>query len=265
MPEPSILIVHPDRKTQRAVQRILGATGFQVEIADDLDQGIRLIALRASILVVVDGNLALAPRAGEFFAAARARGTEACMTLLGGMSSEQLPAILGLGAVTNLLVHPMPILAEELTITAQKLMRNDLFGAEKYVLWGTTLRAVTLTRSRERADVVAQVAEQVRAIGQSPRVASMAMLLTDELLSNAVHNAPVDAAGTHYRADEPRDLDFELDERHRVELRWGCDVAASPRSRSPIHSAASIATSSCARSPRTTCAKAAAARAWASR
>jgi CheY-like chemotaxis protein len=222
--EPSILIVHPDRKTQRTVQRILGSTGFQVEIVDDLDQGIRLIALRAPILVVVDGNLALSPRAGEFFAAARSRGTEACMTLLGGVSTEQLPAILGLGAVTNLLVHPMPILAEELTITAQKLMRNDLFGAEKYVLWGTQLRGVTLTRARERADIVAQVAEQVRAIGQSPRIASMAMLVTDELLSNAVHNAPVDAAGTHYRADEPRDIDFPLDDAHRVELRWGCDA-----------------------------------------
>ena len=30
---PSILIVHPDRKTQRIVQRILGVTGYRVDIA----------------------------------------------------------------------------------------------------------------------------------------------------------------------------------------------------------------------------------------
>ena len=41
---PSILIVHPDRKTQRVVQRILGVTGYGIDIADDLDQGTRLLA-----------------------------------------------------------------------------------------------------------------------------------------------------------------------------------------------------------------------------
>ena len=35
MGAPSILIVHPDRKTQRTVQRILGATGYRIEVADD--------------------------------------------------------------------------------------------------------------------------------------------------------------------------------------------------------------------------------------
>ena len=60
-----------------------------------------------------------------------------------------------MGAVTNLLVHPMPVLAEELTITAQKLIRGDLFGAEKYLLWGTELHERVITRASQRAHVVA--------------------------------------------------------------------------------------------------------------
>jgi hypothetical protein len=52
----------------------------------------------------------------------------------------------------------------------------------------------------------------------------MAMLVTDELISNAVHNAPRDAAGTHYRRDLARDIEIDLDERHQVRLRWGCDA-----------------------------------------
>src|SRR5262249_19337137 len=59
--------------------------------------------------------------------------------------------------------------------------------------------------------------------GLGPRAASVAMLVADELISNAVHNAPVDAAGAHYRADLPRDGDLALDARHQVALRWGCD------------------------------------------
>ena len=222
--EASILIVHPDRKTQRVVQRILGVTGYRVDIADDIDQAIRLMQHLTPLLVVIDSNAARSPNVQPFLAAANARGAEACMTLLGGSSLDQVPHILGLGAVTNLLVHPMPVLAEELTITVHKLIRNDLFGAEKYLLWGTELHEQTLTRSTQRADIVAHLAEAVRARGQSARVASMAMLVTDELLSNAVHNAPIDAHGEHFRKDLARDTDIELDARHGVRLRWGCDA-----------------------------------------
>ncbi|MBC7978300.1 MAG: hypothetical protein H7138_25220 [Myxococcales bacterium] len=219
----SILIVHPDRKTQRVVQRILGGTGYRVDAADDLGQGVRLLAHLEPILVVVDGSAMASPSVEPFFTAARARGAEACMTLLDAGQLQHMPRILGLGAVTNLLVHPMPLLGEELTITAQKLLRGDLFGAEKYLLWGSELHATTVTRASQRTHIVGELAEQVRARGQTARAASMAMLVTDELLSNAVHNAPVDEHGIHYRADLARDRELELDARHEVVLRWGCD------------------------------------------
>jgi hypothetical protein len=135
----------------------------------------------------------------------------------------ELPRILGLGAVTNLLVHPMPVLGEELTVTAQKLLRDDLFGAEKYLLWGTELETVTLSRSSQRPHVAGELADQIRARGLGTRAASVAMLVADELVSNAIHNAPVSDDGVHYRAELPRDRDLALDARQQVTLRWGCD------------------------------------------
>jgi CheY-like chemotaxis protein len=222
--ESSILIVHPDRKTQRVVQRILGATGYRVNIADDVEQGIRLIGHHAPALVVVDGSVALSDRAEAFFDAAQARGTEACMTLLGNSNAEDIPKILMRGAVTNLLVHQMPTLAEELTITAHKLLRRDLFGLEKYLLWGVEPRVAQLSCGSDRAAVVEQVANDLRSAGQSPRVSSMAMLVTDELLSNAVHNAPVDSKGEHFRRDLPRDKEVILNASETIRLRWACDA-----------------------------------------
>jgi hypothetical protein len=103
-------------------------------------------------------------------------------------------------------------------------MRGDLFGAEKYLLWGTDLHTTMITKSTQRTHLVDKLAEAVRARGQSARVASMTMLVADELISNAVHNAPVDANGVHYRRDIARDVELDLDERHQVRLRWGCDA-----------------------------------------
>jgi hypothetical protein len=220
----SILIVHPDRKTQRTVQRILGVTGHQVDIADDLDQGIKLMQHRAPILVIVDSAAALSPHADAFFQAAEQAGSPSVMTLISPACAGDVPKLIGLGAVTNLLVHPMPVLAEELTVTAQKLIRKDLFGVEKYLLWGTELHEHPITRSVQRAYVIDRLAEAVRARGQSARVASMAMLVADELISNAVHNAPVAADGSRPRKDLPRDIDIPLEGRDTVRLRWGCDA-----------------------------------------
>jgi DNA-binding response OmpR family regulator len=220
----SILIVHPDRKTQRTVQRILGVTGHQVDIADDLDQGIKLMQHRAPILVIVDSAAALSPHADAFFQAAEQAGSPSVMTLISPASAGDVPKLIGLGAVTNLLVHPMPVLAEELTVTAQKLIRKDLFGVEKYLMWGTELHEHPITRSVQRAHVIDRLAEAVRARGQSARVASMAMLVADELISNAVHNAPIAADGSRPRKDLPRDIDIPLDGRDTVRLRWGCDA-----------------------------------------
>jgi CheY-like chemotaxis protein len=221
---PSILVVHPDRKSQRTVQRILGATGLQIDVADDVEQARRLLAHVAPLLVIIDGALATTPHGDVFLTQAQARGTRACMALVDGSAIAHIPRIIGTGAITNLLAHPMPVLAEELTITAQKLVRDDLFGAEKYMLWGTQLQTHVVARASQRSHLIDQLAQAVRSRGQSARVASIAMLVADELVSNAVHNAPVDAAGNHYRRDLPRDVELELDERQQVRLRWGCDA-----------------------------------------
>src|SRR5690606_40781591 len=100
---------------------------------------------RAPLVVVVDGSAASSPAADAFFTAAAEHGAEACMTLLASDAAAAMPRILGLGAITNLLVHPMPILAEELVTTVHKLIRGDLFGADKYLLWGTELHVHSIT------------------------------------------------------------------------------------------------------------------------
>ena len=224
MADSSILVVHPDRKTQRIVQRILGATGHRIDVAEDTEQAVRLIGHVTPALLVIDGSRAHGASMQNLIAAATSHGARACLTLLPGPAPGDVPRLLGLGAVTNLLVHPMPILAEELTITAQKLLRGDLFGLEKYLLWGAEIREMVLTRSSRRAELIDVVSHAVRTAGQSSRVASSAMLVTDELVSNAVHNAPIDASGHHYRRDLTRDTDFELEGRHQVRLRWACDA-----------------------------------------
>ncbi|HUH05023.1 MAG TPA: response regulator [Kofleriaceae bacterium] len=220
----TILVVHGERKTQRAVHRILGSTACEIDTVADAAEGLRAIHQRAPALIVLDYRMATG-EAGLALAHAAARaGTRACLLLVGESDPGDVPKLFEHGALTNLLAHPMPILAEELAVTAMKLLSGDIFGLEKYLAWGAEPRVCELVDAAERAEVVEAFADDVRGFGLGPRVASMATLVADELLSNALFDAPVDDEGRRFRAGEPRGRSRPLAGRERVLLRYACDA-----------------------------------------
>ena len=84
----------------------------------------------------------------------------------------------------------MPLLAEELLATVQKLLRGDVFGLEKYIAWGAEVRSYTLEDARDRDDAVTTLAKDVVAVGLPDRVGSLVSVIADELIANALYVAP---------------------------------------------------------------------------
>jgi hypothetical protein len=140
----------------------------------------------------------------------------------GSADAATVDALLGAGW-THVVAHPMPILAEELLSTIQKLIRGDVFGLEKYMAWGAEVRSYELADARDREAAVNAIAREVIAAGLPDRVGSMVSVIADELLANAIYVAPVDAAGTRFRAAEPRDRARPLAGRDAVTMRWATD------------------------------------------
>ncbi len=91
-------------------------------------------------------------------------------------------------------------------VTAQKLLTGDIFGIEKYLPQGTDVRYVRIRdfEGRGRAiDTVLEFAEQSKMRRQ---VRSAIGQVCEELLMNALYDAPVDADGKPVFADvDPHD------------------------------------------------------------
>jgi DNA-binding response OmpR family regulator len=220
----TILLVHPDRKAQRTLHRILGATLMTVDAVDNVAQAEKLIVQRPPSLVVIDHRIMGAPDGQHFLSELSKRGVTSIVALMSEHDLNDLPQLLENGALTNLLGNPMPILAEELTVTALKLLRKDIFGLEKYMSWGIEARTIEIDNARQRSEVVDAITRDVREFGLGPRVASLATLVADELLSNALYNAPVDERGDHHRSNESRHSERELSGRDRIRARYACDA-----------------------------------------
>jgi hypothetical protein len=125
---------------------------------------------------------------------------------------------------THVLAHPMPILAEELLCSVQKLIRGDVFGLEKYMAWGAEVRSYQLEDTQDRDAAVAALAKDVVAVGLPERIGSLVSVIADELIANALYTAPVDARGERIRSHEPRDAARALVERDVVTVRWATDA-----------------------------------------
>ncbi len=218
-----ILVVHKDRKTQRTIQRILGATRLDVETCDSIAAAAAQLDRQAPRLVVLDHRLLATPEGLALVERASAGGHTACLILLSENVGAEVPRLFSTASLTNLLVNPMPMLAEELPITALKLLRRDLFGLEKYLTWGAQPVESVLEDAQQRSALVENLGTEVRRLGLGSHIATLSCLVADELLSNALYNAPVDATGRHTRVDEARHSPRRLVGREVVTLRHACD------------------------------------------
>jgi hypothetical protein len=218
-PPGKLVVAHPERKAQRALQRLVGATLSPVEVVAD---GPSLInAVDRDTIAIVDAGLALTnPRLRE-------QPARAWIAVPGeGLSPAEATTVDALLAAGwwHIVAHPMPILAEELLATVQKLRRKEVFGLEKYIAWGAETRSYTLGDTRERDDAVASLARDVVGVGLPDRVGGLVSVIADELIANALYLAPLDEHKHRYRASEGRERSRALRGRDVVTVRWATDA-----------------------------------------
>lgn len=214
-----LVVAHSDRKAQRGLQRLVGATLCPVQIVADADAC--AAAVDSSTIVVIDAALAQA------HPELRTKPARAWIAVPGeGAAPAEASTISALLAAGwhHVVAHAMPLLGEELLATVQKLIRRDTFGLEKYMVWGAEVRSYTLDDVRDRDAAVAEVANDVVAVGLPDRVGSLVSVIADELITNAIYAAPVDDGGTRFRAREPRDKSRALAGRDAVTVRWATDA-----------------------------------------
>lgn len=215
-----LLVAHPDRKAQRALARLVGATLHPVEVFADLDK--LLESLTPDSVAVVDAALAqtrpgvVREHRALAWIAVPGEGASAC-------DQATVSSLLEHGW-DHVIAHPMPVLVEELLTTVQKILRDDAFALEKYVGWGAEKRSYQLDDADERDAAVAALAKDIITAGLPDRVSSLASVIADELLANALFTAPVDERGSRIRQHEPRDRPRQLRGRDVVTLRWATDA-----------------------------------------
>lgn len=111
---------------------------------------------------------------------------------------------------------------DELRVTLQKIIRKDYFGLEKYLIADTLIHERTITSSKDRETCNIQVQQWIDSCGQSKSIGRLAFGIAEELVMNAIYDAPV-AGGRHHYDKLERHEARDLAPDEYAKLRYGCD------------------------------------------
>jgi hypothetical protein len=112
---------------------------------------------------------------------------------------------------------------DDLIVTLRKLMTRDIFGLSKYFIWGVEELTFRTGSSKDKDDIVDSVSAYAERLKVHKRLRAQACVVVDELLTNALYNAPVNAAGDRIYADLRRDTDVLLPDGAEVQVSVCCD------------------------------------------
>ncbi len=231
-----ILFFDPDKKTCRSAARALSATGSSVAIATTREEVVAQSAEGAFDLVMAcyDEQVRSPPDLLATMDAMKAAHPETVFVLHATESTEDYMPLLQLRPYLRNIIakNEDPLEPEELIVTAEKLLRKDMFGINKYLRWGVEPLSIKVCESNQKQRYVAEVVDYAETLGCNSRTVELVSGIVDELVTNAIFNAPVDKSGhSKYRALK-RSEHLVLADEEAATLQFACDgdfIAVSSR------------------------------------
>lgn len=112
---------------------------------------------------------------------------------------------------------------DQLAAMAQRIVTDDVFGLEKAMPPGTQIYAQVVGDHREKSLCVSMIAELIEQTSVPRKYRAPIEQCIDEMLMNALYDAPVDAAGKHIFAGIPTKVRITLRSEQRVVVQYACD------------------------------------------
>lgn len=212
--------VTSDLSLRKTLRRTLNAGGSTVEFVDDLADPPAVLAAEAAMLFI----------------------DQACRR---GTSAPELTQIIGEGGKviilgdsleddavvqllrTNTIDHVISDVegdGVELVVTSVKLLSGDIFGLEKYLAWGAKVHELEINTYEQKRGALITIAQHAKEVGARRHVMGKIESVTDELLMNALYDAPAVSRGHEpaQRATSLEDIATQQCEQAAL-VRYACD------------------------------------------
>ncbi len=221
MQSKKVLLADANKKQQLIAKMSLGGTGVLLDTCTTVDEGKAKIAGSDYDLIVFDpANLELANMARE-------KNPKVGLVL---MTSDQvmsyLPALKALNTTPHVVSRDesdRTFTVKNIATTVTKILTRDFFGLEKYLNFGVDVQTLPVVSSKQRNDVVAGVLSHFEKLGVRRANRDRIGTVLEEMLMNAIYDAPIDKEGKSIYNHLPRTVDLILKPEEQGMVRFATD------------------------------------------
>jgi hypothetical protein len=213
---PRVVCITRNAALRRTLRRALNACGSTVEFIDDLTEE----QTNGAALIVLDRDgrresdprtINVIGRGGKIIIPGDSIEDDEVVTLL-----RDLP-------MDHVISDLQEADTSELVVTSVKLLSGDIFGVQKYLAWGTKVHETVINTYEAKRFALLRVAEQAKQVGARRQVIAKIESVTDELLMNAMYDAPSIRTGMTRRSRIDMSTEGELPLEEAALLRYACD------------------------------------------
>jgi hypothetical protein len=220
MKSPEIMFLWGDGQERRSLYKVLASTGATVGHAESLAPGVLLDQCK---LVVLDYDALRSTATTVMRHLSSLESPPPVLVVTSSRDKTDLIELFSHNALTNLVAKNDDLLADELIVTVQKIINNDIFGIEKYLTWGVHTFEYVIASSEGRQAPMNALRSYLESLGANRRLIGLAESVADELIMNAVYNAPADDAGRPKYASRSRTEQVSLAPPEHVRFTFGSD------------------------------------------
>ena len=217
----SVLLVESDRKQLALAKVALGSTGVRLDTANEVEAAKALLAENAYDAVLADESCV------ELLEHAAQTGYPAKLVL---MTTKDVAANLAIlkrmsqiDTVVTRDTEDRQFTIRSLLTTLTKILSGDLFGIEKYLAWGVDVQAKTVKTSSDRERLREDMTAYFKKRGVRTTILERVSSVTEELLMNAIYDAPTDSRGNAIYNHLSRKEEVVLEAHHQSTLRYSSD------------------------------------------
>ncbi|MEO0337223.1 MAG: hypothetical protein AAF202_12575, partial [Pseudomonadota bacterium] len=216
-----VLLLDGTKKQQILAKMALGTTGAELKVARNNEEAEEAFHGSQYDIIYLDESML------DLAAQIQNRSPATNMVI---MTSEDIPAAIQklqkLPKMPNVVSRSLvnrSFTMKNIGTSLSKLASKDIFGLEKYLSWGSEIKEICVKRSDEREKYNETVMEYLGQLGVRSSHRSRVSQVLEEMLMNAIYDAPLDEAGNQMYNHLERTKVVELGPEHEATLRYGSD------------------------------------------
>lgn len=217
----NVLLVDQDRKQLVLAKMAVGSSGVKMDVTSDLETAKNLIKMNKYDAIIFDESCKDIISELE-----NLKNRSKLVLILSKKVEDNIPTLKSLSQIDNVITRDpedKQLTIKTLLTTLSKLLNDDIFGIEKYLSWGVDIQSKKIATSSERLSLKDEMTQYFKHLGIRTTILEKLFLVTEELLMNAIYDAPADKNGNSLFNHLSRKVEVVLDSHQQSQLSYACD------------------------------------------